>query len=43
LGTLLRAYFVPPETKRGFSFCVIAFSRRKPVSTLLENALAVGR
>jgi hypothetical protein len=34
-----RASSVPMESDRGFILFLVAFSRRKPASTLLENAL----
>ena len=34
-----RAFSVQIESERGSTLCFVAFSRRKPVFTLLENAL----
>ena len=34
-----RGLAVPPEFAIGAVLCLVAFSRRKPASTLLENAL----
>jgi hypothetical protein len=37
-----RAFSIPIESEWALIRCLIAFSRRKPVSTLLENAIGSG-